>query len=67
MKGALMVDRGEMRIIKQENYLLTLDMVREGLKIGHIVPIQSHNRTYNVKVVYIDRENNEVGILPVTR
>lgn len=64
--GAVQVSENkpiDMRILYRENLLCVVDQVPERLQIGSIIRV-GDNGGY-VRVEYIDRSRNEVGILPV--
>jgi hypothetical protein len=52
-----------MRVLKQEHYLLHVDTVPRDIHHGHI--LRSEEGRF-CKVVYIDRDNLEIGVWPIS-
>lgn len=52
-----------MRIVGQEGCLLFVDEVPPDMQVGHFIKGEDHPMV--LKVVYVDREENEVGFEPI--
>ena len=51
-----------MIVVKQEGYLLWMDEVDDGVKKGAVM--ESDMTGEHVVVVYVDREENLLGVIP---
>lgn len=58
------MSRNEMEVVRQEGYLIWMTHVPDSVKKGCVM--RSEHGTEPVVVVYVDREEDLVGILPMS-